>query len=155
MSGAAFSYAVASTESMAYKWMCEWVLKNVANSLLSVICTFALQYIKYYTSARPSISFRFQFVWPQFSTLAQTFLNELWHRKHGRAFGLCSQIHARALTWICGWHSSLCVTVISGSDPEPVQWFPWENPACFWFSATWGPRDHFQRCPLWAMILWI
>lgn len=28
MSGAAFSYAVASTE--AYKWKGEWVLKNVA-----------------------------------------------------------------------------------------------------------------------------
>jgi len=50
-------------------------------------------------------------------------------------FGSCSHmlsyLHDRALTCICGWHDELCsLTVISGSLPEPMHWFPWQKHGC-------------------------
>lgn len=51
---------------------------------------------------------------------------------------VCSSTHNRALTCVCVRHSELSLqTEISGSVPEPIQWFPWQNQVWLWRSAAW------------------
>ena len=71
-----------------------------------------------------------------FSTLSQSILCWLWPGKDSSVSGSCSHmssfLHDSALTCIYGRYSELCSqTMISGSVPKPMQWFPGQNHVCF------------------------
>jgi len=78
-------------------------------------------------------SFKFQFVWPQsrFPFHLSPFSISIWPEKTALLDPVHTWLvlfHDRALTCICGWHRKLgSQKMISGSVPEPVQWFPWQN----------------------------
>ena len=70
------------------------------------------------------------------SLVNRIILDELWSREDGGISEWCSHVtsslHDAALSFICGLQSELCSqTVISRTVPEPIQWCPLENHACF------------------------
>ena len=81
----------------------------------------------------------------QFSSLIQSILNELWSRENSTVSGSCSHVasslHDGALTCICGGYAELCSqTVISGSVPEPMQWFNDRITSVFKADLPEGPK---------------
>ena len=93
-----------------------------------------------------SLFWRTRYPWFLKWNLPYLIPNGLWPREEGCFSGSCSHmtsLHDRALTCICGWHDELFTyTGVSGSVPERMQWFSWQNHVRIQCSAAWESKVH-------------